>query len=364
MIKYLDLQKINDSFEPDLTSAVNRVTQSGWYLLGAELNKFENEFAKYCGVSYCVGVGNGLDALTLILMSYISMGRIKEGSEVIVPANTYIASILSIMRAGLKPVLCEPEWETCNIDPKKIESLITQQTSAVMVVHLYGRLCKMKEISELCKKRGLLVIEDCAQAHGAKNKDGQCAGNLGDAAGFSFYPGKNLGALGDAGAVTTNDKDLAERVRMLSNYGSSEKYVHPYIGVNSRLDEIQAAALMVKLPRLDADNDRRKYVASRYINEIKNEKITLPVKDTSHVFHVFTIFTSDRNELKSHLEKCGVQTLVHYPIPPHHQDALKDYSNLSFPITERIHREELSLPISPVMTDDEISHVIESVNSF
>ena len=233
-----------------------------------------------------------------------------------------------------------------------------------MVVHLYGRLCKMKEISELCKKRGLLVIEDCAQAHGAKNKDGQCAGNLGDAAGFSFYPGKNLGALGDAGAVTTNDKDLAERVRMLSNYGSSEKYVHPYIGVNSRLDEIQAAALMVKLPRLDADNDRRKYVASRYINEIKNEKITLPVKDTSHVFHVFTIFTSDRDALKSHLEKCGVQTLVHYPIPPHHQDALKDYSNLSFPITERIHREELSLPISPVMTDDEISHVIESVNNF
>ena len=364
MIQYLDLQRINNSFEPELSDSLKRVSHSGWYLFGNEVKNFESEFSEYCGVQHCVGVGNGLDALTLIFMAYINMGRISKGDEVIVPANTYIASILAIIRAGLKPVLCEPEWETCNIDPLKIESLVTKRTVAVMVVHLYGRLCKMNDIREICNKNKLLIIEDCAQSHGAINTDGKRAGNLGDAAGFSFYPGKNLGAQGDAGAVTTNDDDLAKMVRMLSNYGSSEKYVHPYIGINSRLDELQATVLRVKLQRLDQDNQRRKAIAEQYIKGIKNEKVALPIDDSSHVYHIFTLFTPYREELKLHLQKCEIQTLIHYPIPPHQQKALQEYSHYSFPITERIHREELSLPISPLMKNEEIEKIIASVNNF
>lgn len=366
MVKYLDLKKINDSFEPELSEAVARVVRSGWYLFGKEVETFEQRFARYCGVGHCVGTGNGLDALTLIFMAYVSMGRMKAGDEVIVPANTYIASILAVMRVGLKPVFCEPEWDTCNIDPGKVENLISVRTKAVMVVHLYGRACRMDEISRTARKNGLLVVEDCAQAHGAVYQ-GVKAGALGDAAGFSFYPGKNLGALGDAGAVTTGDKDLAERVRMLANYGSSAKYVHPYVGINSRLDELQAAVLNVKLGRLDEDNERRRRVACRYMKEITNPEVVLPQVATeadAHVFHIFTIFTPGRDRLREHLERCGVQSLIHYPIPPHRQGALSAYASLSLPVTERIHREELSLPISPLLTDEEINSVVTAVNAF
>ena len=364
MIEYLDLKRINNSFEPELSDSLSKVSHSGWYLFGSEVKNFETEFSKYCGVKHCVGVGNGLDALTLIFMSYINMGKLKVGDEVIVPANTYIASILSILRAGLKPVLCEPEWETCNINPLEIEKSITEHTKAVMVVHLYGRLCKMNAICEICHKHKLLLVEDCAQSHGCIGENGKRAGNFGDAAGFSFYPGKNLGALGDGGAITTNDDILANMVRMLANYGSSEKYVHPYIGINSRLDELQAAVLRIKLPRLDEDNERRRYIADRYIKGIKNSKIILPTDEKSHVYHIFTLFTSDRNDLKKYLEKNGVQTLIHYPIPPHQQGALREYSHLTFPITERIHGEELSLPISPLMTEEEIDTVIKLLNDY
>ena len=308
MVKYLDLKKINNSFEPELSEAVARVVRSGWYLFGKEVETFEQRFARYCGVGYCVGTGNGLDALTLIFMAYVSMGRMKARDEVIVPANTYIASILAVMRAGLKPVFCEPEWDTCNIDPGKVENLVSVRTKAIMVVHLYGRVCRMDEISRTARKNGLLVVEDCAQAHGAVYQ-GVKSGALGDAAGFSFYPGKNLGALGDAGAVTTGDKDLAERVRMLANYGSSAKYVHPYVGINSRLDELQAAVLNVKLGRLDEDNERRRRVACRYMKEIKNPEVVLLQMATeadAHVFHIFTIFTPGRDRLREHLEHYGV----------------------------------------------------------
>ena len=337
MVKYLDLKKINDSFEPELSEAVARVVRSGWYLFGKEVETFEQRFARYCGVGYCVGTGNGLDALTLIFMAYVSMGRMKAGDEVIVPANTYIASILAVMRAGLKPVFCEPEWDACNIDPGKVENLVSVHTKAIMVVHLYGRVCRMDEISRTARKNGLLVVEDCAQAHGAVYQ-GVKSGALGDAAGFSFYPGKNLGALGDAGAVTTGDKDLAER-----------------------------AVLNVKLGRLDEDNERRRRVACRYMKEIKNPEVVLPQMATeadAHVFHIFTIFTPGRDRLREHLEHYGVQSLIHYPIPPHRQGALSAYASLSLPVTERIHREELSLPMSPLLTDEEINSVVTAVNTF
>lgn len=365
MVKYLDLQKINASFEPELTEAVERTVKSGWYLFGAEVEEFERRFARYCGVGHCVGVGNGLDALTLIFMSYISLGRMQRGDEVIVPANTYIASILAVLRAGLKPVFCEPEWETCNIDANKIETLVTSRTKAVMVVHLYGRMCRMDAVREMACRYGLYVVEDCAQAHGAMY-NGKKAGALGHAAGFSFYPGKNLGALGDAGAVTTDDDELAGRVRALANYGSSAKYVHPYIGINSRMDEMQAAVLNVKLGRLDADNHQRREVARQYGEKIKAKELWLPVVDDeqAHVFHIFTVFTPLRDSLQSYLKARGIQALIHYPIPPHRQESLRDYAALSLPITERIHREELSLPMSPLLTEEEISQVADAVNSF
>lgn len=366
MISYLDLKRINHSFEPELSETVLRVVQSGWYLLGNEVRNFEHKFADYCGVKHCVGTGNGLDALTLIFMAYVTMGDMKKGDEVIVPANTYIASILAVIRAGLKPVFCEPCFETCNIDPDKIEVLITPRTKAIMAVHLYGRVCEMDAINKIAYKYGLKVVEDCAQAHGAFYDNGKCTGALGDAAGFSFYPGKNLGALGDAGAVTTQDEVLASRVRELANYGSSVKYVNAFKGVNSRLDEVQAAVLSLKLDRLDEDNDRRKEIASRYIEEIRHPDIIVPYikNNVSHVFHVFTVFTKYRKELQEYLKDNGIQTLIHYPIPPHRQEALKEYSQLSLPVTDRIHAEELSIPMSPLLTQEEVSYVIETINSF
>lgn len=365
MIKYFDLKRINDSFEPKLSSAVLRVVGSGRYLFGPEVGKFEENFAKYCGCRYCIGVGNGLDALTLIIRAYCEMSIMGPGDEIIVPANTYIASILAITATGLKPVLCEPQPESCNIDPNKIEELITPRTKAIMVVHLYGRTADMKPITDIAQKHSLKVIEDCAQAHGAIY-DNRRAGNLADAAGFSFYPAKNLGALGDGGAVTTNDTILAETVRTIANYGSQRKYVNRYKGVNSRLDELQAAVLSVKLQRLDADNERRRSIAMRYTKEISNPYINTVAEyhDKEHVFHTYTIFSQQREALQRHLSENGIETIVHYPIPPHKQEALKEYSRLSLPVTEKIHKEELSLPISPIMSDDEITRVIKAVNSF
>lgn len=365
MVSYLDLKRINDSFEPELSQTVDRVTRSGWYLLGNEVRHFEHEFARYCHVGHCIGTGNGLDALTLVFMAYVSLGQMKPGDEVIVPANTYIASILAVCRAGLKPVFCEPDFATCNINPSRIEELITPRTRAVMVVHLYGRMCEMDPITAIAHRYGLKIVEDCAQSHGALYK-GRYAGNWGDAAGFSFYPGKNMGALGDAGAVTTHHEELAERVRVLANYGSSAKYVHPYCGINSRLDEIQAAVLSLKLKRLDEDNDRRRRVARLYLENISNPDILLPqVTDwPAHVFHIFTVFTAHREQLQLHLKEHGVQTLIHYPIAPHHQGALAEYKDLNLPVTERIHNQELSLPISPCSADCEIEKVISAVNSF
>lgn len=366
MIEYLDLKRINQSFEPQLSDTVARVVRSGWYLLGEENKGFEQEFAAYCGTSGCVAVGNGLDALTLIFMAYCSLGVMQPGDEVIVPANTYIASILAVQRAGLKPVLCEPEWATCNIDPDRIEALITEKTKAILVVHLYGRACRMEKVQALARKYSLKIVEDCAQAHGARDR-GVHTGALGDAAGFSFYPGKNLGALGDAGAVTSCDAELLQRVRALSNYGSTKKYVHPFRGVNSRMDEIQAAVLRLKLKRLDQDNEKRKQVALRYLAGIHSSPmLCLPAVDDSqtHVFHIFTVFCTRRDDLQAFLKEQGIQTLIHYPVPPHHQASMTEYAALQLPVTERIHREELSLPMSPEMTQEEIDQVIRAVNAF
>ena len=365
MIKYCDLKKVNGAHGNELRAAVLRATESGWYIHGIECKAFENSFAGYCGCTHCIGTGNGLDALTIILLAYKEMGVMNEGDEVIVPANTYIATILAIMHAGLKPVLCEPTTETCNIDPDRIEDAITERTRAIMAVHLYGRTAEMEHINAIARKHSLKVIEDAAQAHGA-TYNGKRTGNLGDAAGFSFYPGKNLGALGDGGAITTNDPQLAQTARAIANYGSTEKYVNKYQGVNSRLDELQAAVLSAKLPHLDSDNERRRSIARRYIAEIDNPQVTLPqVEDYSrHVFHIFALMSPQREKLQEHLKAEGIETLIHYPIPPHRQEALKQFSHLSLPITEQIHREELSLPCNPAMSDEEVTKVIEAVNSF
>ena len=365
MIKYCDLKKITEIYEPQLSEAANRVIKSGWYILGNEVKNFEQEFAQYCGCNHCIGTGNGLDALTIIMLAYKKLGIMQDGDEVIVPANTYIASILSILQAGLKPVLCEPSWESCNINPEKIEELITPRTKAIMAVHLYGRCAEIPKIHQTAKKHSLKIIEDSAQAHGA-TINGKRTGSLGDAAGFSFYPGKNLGALGDGGAITTNDKALADTARTIANYGSQKKYVNIYRGVNSRLDEIQAAILSVKLKSLDNDNDRRRDIAERYNNEINNPAITLPQtrKREEHVYHIYPIFCKEREKLQKYLYENGVETLIHYPIPPHKQEALKEFNELELPITERIHCEELSLPCNPAMSDDEVAKVIATINSF
>ena len=365
MIKYFELQRVSDSFEPELSEAINRVIKSGWYIQGNENAKFESRFAEYCGAKYCVGTGNGMDALTLIFMAYQQLGIMQPGDEVIVPANTCIATIIGVLRAGLKPILCEPCWDTCNINPEKIEECIPSRTRAILPVHLYGRCADMDPILAIAHRYHLKVVEDVAQAHGAVYK-GKHAGHLGDAAAFSFYPSKNLGALGDGGAVVTDDEEVASLARSLGNYGSSAKYIHPYQGINSRLDELQAAVLSVKLSRLDANNERRRTIARLYIDGIHNSLLTLPQVDEweQHVFHIFPIFSPVRDRLQAYLTEMGIQTLIHYPIPPHKQGALSEYSSLDLPVTERIHREVLSLPLSPQMSDEEVGQVIAALNRF
>ena len=368
-IKFLDLKAINEQYRDEIDVAIKRVLDSGWYLLGAEVEAFEQEFAAYCESEHCLGVANGLDALILILMGYIELGVMQVGDEVIVPANTYIASILAISRAGLKPVLVGPDERTYNIDPSLIESALTERTKAIMAVHLYGQCADMDPISAIAKRHGLKVIEDAAQAHGATYK-GRKAGSLGDAAGFSFYPGKNLGALGDGGAVTTNDADLAEAIRALRNYGSHQKYHNKYKGMNSRLDELQAAILRVKLRHLDADTEKRREVADYYLSELSTithpSSFILPyVADYgSHVWHLFVIRHPQRDALAKHLAEQDIQTVIHYPVPPHRQEAYPEFQGLSLPVTEAIHDEVLSLPMSPCLDERAVETVVKRLLGF
>lgn len=371
MIPFLDLKGINAQYREELIQAVTDVIDSGWYVQGTQVKAFEQEFADYCGTKHCIGVANGLDALILILRAYKELGKLKEGDEVIVPANSYIASILAITENRLKPILVEPNVHTYNLDPSLIEQAITPNTKVILAVHLYGQLADMPAMNAIAKKHNLLVIEDSAQAHGAQI-DGRKAGNWGDASGFSFYPGKNLGALGDAGAVTTNDDQLAQTIRALGNYGSHKKYKNLYQGVNSRLDEMQAALLRVKLKHIDVETQRRREIAVAYTYGIKNSAINLPLTKQNltladlenHALHLYVIRTQQREKLQAYLTEQGIQTLIHYPIAPHHQQAYKKWANQSYPITEAIHNEVLSLPISPIMTDDEVKHVIQKINEY
>ncbi len=369
MIKFLDLQKMNQAYAPELKEATERVLDSGWYLQGAEVRQFEKEFAEYIGVDHVIGVANGLDALRIIMKGYMELGEIKEGSEVIVPANTYIASILAITDNRLKPILVEPDINTYNIDPDLIEENITTHTRAIMIVHLYGKNAYTEKISAICRKYDLKLIEDCAQAQGACFGDKR-VGSLGNAAGFSFYPGKNLGALGDAGAICTNDAQLAQVCRALGNYGSQEKYRNRYQGYNSRLDEIQAAVLRVKLKGLDNDNAFRRKLVEYYLAHISNPKVELPrvggdvCADATNVWHVFPVRVKDRAAFSRHLTERGIQTLVHYPIPPNHQEGYPELHHFDLPLTEKIHREIISLPISPVMSMEEARMVVEAVNDY
>lgn len=361
MIKFLDLHKINERFRVEINARIKNILDSGWYLLGEQNKTFEENFAKFCGVKHCIGVANGLDALNLIIKAY----GFGDGDEIIVPANTYIASILAISENGCTPVLVEPDINTYNINPDLVEEKITSKTKAIMVVHLYGQAVQMDKIWALAKKYDLKIIEDSAQAHGAYYKDKR-VGNLGDASGFSFYPGKNLGCLGDGGAVTTNDDELAKKIRAIANYGSDYKYHHIYKGINSRLDEIQAGILDVKLSHLDNDNARRREIAKYYRENVKNPKIVLPqtYSEAAHVWHVFAIRCADRKSLQNYLEKNNIQTNIHYPIAPHKQLCYSEYAHLNLPITEKIHSEVISLPISPVMTDEEVKYIVDILNKF
>jgi len=377
MIKFLDLQNINLIYQKEIEESLLRVYRSGWYLLGEELKAFEKEYADYIGVKHCIGVANGLDALRLILRAYIELGKIKEGDEAIVPANTYIASILAISENRLKPVLVEPDINTYNIDPFLIEEKITEKTKAIMIVHLYGQNAMHAEIRRIVEKYHLLLIEDNAQAQGAIY-GGKRTGSLGNAAGHSFYPGKNLGALGDAGAVTTDDDELADVVRTIANYGSKKKYENIYQGLNSRLDEIQAAVLRVKLKYLDRDNQKRREIAQYYRDNIRNDEIILPTQNSAsatggefkiqnylgHVWHLFVIRTKYRDKLQKYLSDKGVQTLIHYPIPPHKQKAYLEWEDLNLPLTEKIHREVISLPISPLLKFTEYDEIMEKINKY
>jgi dTDP-4-amino-4,6-dideoxygalactose transaminase len=365
MIPFLNLKKLNQPFEVVFQQKMKQFLDGGWYILGSEVKTFETNFANYCGAKHCIGVGNGLDALVLIFKGYIQLGKLQKGDEVIIPANTYIASILAVMHADLVPVLIEPRLETYTLDSEKIEAKITPKTKAILPVHLYGQLCEMEVINSIAKKHNLLVVEDAAQAHGAMWNEIK-AGNFGNAAGFSFYPGKNLGALGDAGAITTNDDALAEVLFSMRNYGSKVKYENEIIGVNSRLDELQAAFLNIKLGHLDAENESRRAIAKRYLSEIKNDKIVLPNWDFSqnHVFHLFVIRTTDRLVLQNYLKESGIETMIHYPIPPHKQKALATWNHLSLPITEQIHNEVLSIPMNSSLTNDEIDQIIQKLNQY
>ncbi len=366
VIKFLDLQAINLQHKDEIEEQLLKVFRSGWYISGTEVNAFENNLAAFVGMKHAIGVANGLDAIRLIFKAYIQMGTMAGGDEVIIPANTFIASVLAVSDNNLTPVFVEPDIETYNIDISKIEEKITPKTKAILLVHLYGRVVFSEALIALAKKYNLKIVEDNAQAIGA-TWNGIKTGALADVAAFSFYPGKNLGALGDAGAVTTNDTELANSIRAIANYGSSKKYINEVMGVNSRLDEIQAAVLNVKLKYLHHENEARQMIASFYINEIKNNKITLPqmpVDGAEHVWHLFVVRCENRNELQTYLEEHGIQTLIHYPIPPHLQEAYRSFNHLHFPITEKIHNEVLSLPIGSVMTADEMRQVAETINKF
>ena len=363
-VPFLSLKDITALHGKEINDAVTRVVNSGWYLQGEENKNFEKNYARFIGTNYCIGCSNGLDALIWIFRAYIELGVMQPGDEVIVPANTYIATILSITENGLKPVLVEPKFNTLEIDDDLIEEHITNKTKAICIVHLYGRNAYTEKIGALCKKHNLKLIEDNAQAHGCKHTDGRTTGSIGDAAGHSFYPGKNLGALGDGGAVTTNDPALAETVRTLANYGSPVKYVFKYTGRNSRLDEIQAAVLDVKLKYLVEDNAHRKAIAKLYYEGIKNPLITLPsrLNDDQNVYHLFPVLCERRDELQAYLKENGIGTVIHYPIPPHKQECYKKWGNISLPITEKIHNQEVSLPISPTMTIEQVQWVVEHLN--
>ena len=364
MINYLSLQKITALHESEITTAVNQVLRSGWYLQGEHIALFEKNYAQYIGTKYCVTCGNGLDALCLIFRAYIELGLLKEGDEVIVPANTYIATILSITENHLTPILVEPDIKTLEIDEKQIEQAITSRTRAIMLVHLYGRCAYMPFIGDICKRHNLLLLEDNAQAHGC-HFGNKRTGSLGNAAAHSFYPGKNLGALGDAGAVTTDNEQLAQTIRSLANYGSTRKYEFSFKGKNSRMDEIQAAVLNVKLTYLDKENQRRKQIAKAYLEGINNPQIRL-IKDNDrdNVYHIFPILCPSRNRLQQYLKDNGIETMIHYPIPPHQQEAYKEWSEQHYPITEFIHHQELSLPCNPTMTDEEVYQIIDSINMY
>lgn len=361
MIKFLDLQKINSRFRAEIDSRIKAVLDSGWYLQGAENERFARNFAKFCGTKFALGVANGLDAINLIIRAY----GFGANDEIIVPSNTYIATILAVSQNGCTPVLVEPDIDTYNINHDLIESKITPKTKAILLVHLYGQAVQMQQIWALAQKYNLKIIEDCAQAHGAIYKNKR-VGNLGDAGAFSFYPGKNLGALGDGGGITTNDETLFAKVKAIANYGSDRKYHHIYKGVNSRLDEIQAAILDIKLTHLDADNAKRREIAKIYRESITNPKIILPkvYDENACVWHCFVVRTEKRDEFQAYLSENGVQTIIHYPTPPHKQGAYKEWVNHSYPISEEIHRTIISLPISPVMSDDEVAKVVEVVNDY
>lgn len=365
MIPFLDLKSINTQYAEELKKACSKVIDSGWYIMGSELTAFEQEFAAYCGTKYAIGVANGLDALTLVLRAWKALGRLKAGDEVIVQANTYIASILAITENDLVPVLVEPDSATFNLASATVAAAITPNTKAILPVHLYGQLSPMPELLAIAREHNLLVLEDCAQAHGAEIQ-GKRAGNWGDAAGFSFYPGKNLGALGDGGAITTNHDELAQTIKALRNYGSHKKYENLYQGVNSRLDEIQAAMLRVKLPYLEAETIRRQHIAKTYRSGIVNPLVTLPnvIDELAHVWHLFVVRCEKREALQAYLTEQGIQTLIHYPVAPHKQQAHSQWNSISLPFTEEIHQQVLSLPLDPTMSDESVAKVIAAVNGF
>ncbi|GGM97843.1 DegT/DnrJ/EryC1/StrS family aminotransferase [Shewanella xiamenensis] len=384
MINFLDLKAINNQYQQELKDACARVIDSGWYIMGNELTQFETEFAAYCGTKHAIGVANGLDALILTLRAWKELGKLQAGDEVIVQANTYIASVLAITENDLVPVLVEPNPASYNLDLAILTAAITPKTKAILPVHLYGQLCPMPEIMAIAKEHNLLVLEDCAQSHGAEI-NGKRAGNWGDAAGFSFYPGKNLGALGDAGAITTNNDELAQTLKALRNYGSHKKYENLYQGVNSRLDEMQAAMLRVKLRHLEAETVRRQQIAAMYCEGINNPRIALPLNVAfttnnsqlttnnstlsiqhykQHVWHLFVVRCENREALQQHLTDNGVQTLIHYPIPPHKQHAYRQYAEIQLPLTEQIHQQVLSIPLDPTMSDEAVKQVIAAMNEF
>ena len=365
MVKLLDLQAITAMHGDEIKAAVNRVIDSGWFLLGNENKQFEADYARYIGTNHCIAVANGLDALYLLMRGYKEMGLMHDGDEIIVPANTYIATIIAITRNNLIPVLVEPTWNHLEIDIDKIESAITPKTKGIMIVHLYGRIAYNDKLGEICKQHGLKLMEDCAQSHGCSWK-GVKTGALGDSAAHSFYPGKNLGALGDAGAVTTNDPELADVIRALANYGSQKKYVFKYVGMNSRMAETDAAVLDVKLKYLDEDNKRRQELAAYYYSNINNPLIILPlcIPDENNVYHQFPIFCEHRDELQEYLKENGIQTLIHYPISPHKQECYKEWNNCRYPITEKIHAQELSIPMNQVISQDEAMEVVNILNMF